>query len=232
MPAFTLLLPLNLKGRDLYSDTTLLARTSLISLAIQTRLIASKQYAKLLPVQITDTLSQDHRAIEQMLAAIEVMCKNMAAGRNINVDHLRIAMEWIRDFKGGWHLTREETILFPALASAGEKQHCTIGKILDEHKREREQFMYMAKAAAGLRVARSDANKAFCRYSKEYIDLIRAHIHREEEELYPLADKLLDESKQNEIRLACQKFEEKMGAQWLARMMDTLKQLSATSPSK
>ncbi len=178
-------------------------------------------------MKITDTLSQDHRAIEQMLAAIEVMCKNMVTGRNINVKHLRIAMEWIRDFKGGWHLTREETILFPALASAGVKQHCTIGEILDEHKREREQFVYMAKATAGLRVASSDANKTFCRYSKEYIDLIHAHIQQEEEELYPLADELLDESKQKEAWLACQKFEEKMGNQWLTSMMDTLEQLSA-----
>ncbi|GMR00209.1 MAG: hypothetical protein BMS9Abin18_1047 [Zetaproteobacteria bacterium] len=183
-------------------------------------------------MKITDTLSQDHRAIEQMLAAIEVMCKNMAMGRNINVEHLRNAMEWIRDFKGGWHLTREETILFPALASAGVKQHCTIGEILDEHKREREQFVYMAKAAAGLRVASSDANTTFCRYSKEYIDLIHTHIQQEEEELYPFADKLLDESKQKEIRLACQKLEEKMGKQWLTSMMDTLKQLSAAYPSK
>jgi len=46
-------------------------------------------------------------------------------------------------------------MLFPALMSAGAKQHCTIGGILDEHKREREQFMYMAKAAANLRVAHS-----------------------------------------------------------------------------
>jgi len=193
---------------------------------------ALKQYAKLLPVKIIDTLLQDHRAIEQMLGAVGVMCANMAAGRNINVEHLRIAMEWIRDFKGDWHLTREETILFPALISAGEKQHCTIGEILDEHKREREQFVYMAKAAAGLRVACSDGNKTFCRYTNEYIDLIRAHIRREEEELYPLADKLLDESKQKEIRLACQKLEEQMGKQWLARMMDILKQLSAAYPGK
>jgi len=62
--------------------------------------------------------------------------------------------------------------------------------------------------------------------------LIRDHIHREEEELYPLADKLLDESKQKEIRLACQKLEEKMGKQWLSRMMDILKQLSAAYPGK
>jgi len=193
---------------------------------------ASKQYAKLLPVKITDTLLQDHRAIEQMLDAIGIMCANMAAGRSINVEHLHIAMEWIRDFKGDWHLTREENMLFPALVTAGAKQHCTIGEVLVEHKREREQFMYMTKAAANLRTAHSDANKAFCRYSKEYIDLIRAHIHREEEELYPLADKLLDESTQKEIRLACQKLEEKMGKQWLARMMGILKQLSAAYPNK
>jgi len=183
-------------------------------------------------VKITDTLLQDHRAIEEMLGAIEVMCANMEAGRGINVEHLRTAMEWIRDFKGDWHLTREENMLFPALMSAGAKQHCTIGDILDEHKREREQFMYMAKAAANLRVARSDANKAFCRYAKEYIALIRTHIRQEEKELYPLADKLLDESKQKEIRLACQKLEEKMGKQWLPRMMDILNQLSAAYPSK
>jgi iron-sulfur cluster repair protein YtfE (RIC family) len=64
-------------------------------------------------------------------------------------------VEWIRDFKGDWHLTREENILFPALMSAGTKQHCTIGDALDEHKREREQFMYMAPAAANLRAAHS-----------------------------------------------------------------------------
>jgi len=193
---------------------------------------ASKHYAKLPSVKITDTLLQDHRAIEQMLGAIGVMCANMEAGRGINTEHLRIAMEWIRDFKGGWHLTREENILFPALINAGAKQHCTVGETLDEHKREREQFMYMAKAAANLRTERSDANKSFCRYSKEYINLIRVHISREEEELYPLADKLLDESKQKEIRLSCQKLEEKMGKQWLARMMDILQQLSAAYPDK
>jgi hypothetical protein len=47
-----------------------------------------------------------------------------------------------------------------------------------------------------------------------------------------LADKLLDENKQKEIRLTCQKLEEKMGKQWLESMMDTLKQLSAAYPSK
>jgi len=196
------------------------------------RLKGSGQYAKLPPVKITDSLLQDHRAIEQMLGTIGVMCANMETGRGINTEHLRIAMEWIRDFKGDWHLTREENILFPALTNAGAKPHCTIGDILDEHKREREQFMYMAKAAAGLHGTRPDANKTFCRYSKEYIDLIRTHIRQEEKELYPLANKLLDESKQKDIRLACQKLEEKMGKQWLARMMDILKQLSAAYPSK
>jgi len=190
------------------------------------------QYAKLLPVKITDSLLQDHRAIEQMLSAVGSMCANMEAGRSINVEHLRIAMEWIRDFKGDWHLTREENILFPALTNAGAKQHCTIGEILDEHKREREQFMCMAKAAAGLRMDRSGANKAFCRYSKEYIDLIRDHIQREEKELYPLVDQLLDESKQPEIWHACQKLEENTGKQWLTGMMDILKQLSAAYPGK
>jgi len=205
---------------------------NLQDLVKRTGLKTSKDYAKLLPVKITDLLLQDHRAIKQMLGAVGVMCANMEAGRDINTEHLRIAMEWIRDFKGNWHLTREENILFPALANAGAKQPCTIGEILSEHKREREQFMHMAKAAAGLRTARSDANKTFCRYSKEYIDLIRTHIRQEEKELYPLADKLLDEGKQKEILRVCQKLEEKMGKQWLASMMDTLKQLSVAYPSK
>jgi len=142
-------------------------------------------------------------------------------------------MEWIREFVGGWHLNKEEDLLFPTLASASAPDvKNIIDTFLSEHRRERRLFAKMAYAAANLHSNKEDAAKLFSIAARKYISELSAHIQKEDEQFYPLVNNQLHEHSHASLLEAHQKLEEKMGKQWLESMMATLKELSAVYPSK
>ncbi len=183
-------------------------------------------------MKVIENLMLDHRIIEEMLDILESMCQHMDAGNSVDAEDMHAALEWIREFVDGWHLHKEEVILFPVLAKPElRRQDGAIEAMLNTHRHERHLLAGMARASSGVRKGKDGAGEAFCHSAKAYIKLITAHIQEEDAKYYRAIKPMLDEQEQEELWLACRKLEEEMGKQHLDKMMATLRRLSAAYPA-
>ena len=130
-----------------------------------------------------DELMDEHRTIEQVLAALDA-----AAGKELPLDFYERAVDFITQFADGCHHDKEEGLLFPALEAHGvPKGGGPIAVMLQEHEIGRACVARLRAAiAAGDRAAARDA-------AGDYTDLLRPHIAKEDGVLYPIARSVLPE---------------------------------------
>jgi hemerythrin-like domain-containing protein len=131
----------------------------------------------------TDVHREEHRV---MLAALDVLER---AGEHLDVgdplpnpiwDRL---LHWLRTFADLNHHAKEERSLFPAMVKAGlPSEGGPIAVMLEEHAHGRALIQSMDAGPSTERTARV----------REYVGLLRAHIAKENEVLFPLADAVLD----------------------------------------
>ena len=148
----------------------------------------------------TEDLVNEHNAILKVLAISEQVISNGDRDTLLKMEFGRELVFFLKTFADKCHHGKEEGLLFPALINEGiQNQGGPIGVMLHEHILGRE---YIASMSSAL-----DENNyyEFVSYAEKYISLLRNHINKENNVLFPMADNLLDETKQDEI---FKKFEE------------------------
>ena len=96
--------------------------------------------------------------------------------------------------------------MFPALVKAGiPEKGGPIGVMLSEHVQGRELIKEMEAAVSGT----VDRHK-FSHSAKEYSSLLEAHIQKENNVLFPAAEKVLTDGQLDQIYDAFEKHEEKV----------------------
>lgn len=140
----------------------------------------------------TATLRDEHMLILRALGLLEAAVELVERGRPIPGGWWAELIAWIRTFADRNHHAKEERALFPAMARAGVPAESggPIAVMLEEHVEGRALVQSMAAGEA-----RPSAAAA-----RRYIDLLRAHIDKENEILFPLADSVLDETAQAALR--------------------------------
>lgn len=139
-----------------------------------------------------ETLRQEHRIIERVLAALET-----AATRVVPPDFYGDALDFITQFADGSHHAKEEQLLFPALAGRGFPPELgPVAVMLTEHDvgRKHVDAMQDHLAAGDIGGLRSE--------SLAYTALMRAHIQKEDEVLFELAAGVLDGAAKKELAAA------------------------------
>lgn len=151
----------------------------------------------------TDALKHDHRVIEKVLDALE---KITEGSEPVPFEVWRKAIDFIRNFADKCHHLKEERIFFPALEERGiPREGGPIGMMLMEHEEGRG---YVRLMAAALVLAEEDpqaAETTLVDNARAYLRLLRQHIPKEDEILFPMADEVLTGDEQN--KLLCE-FEE------------------------
>jgi hemerythrin-like domain-containing protein len=146
----------------------------------------------------TDVLRDEHRVILRALDLLE-----RAAAASVPDGWWTTAVAWLRTFADRNHHAKEEAALFPAMIKAGvPSDGGPISVMLEEHAQGRT---LVAAIAAGSGVARPSA----CR---TYVALLRAHIDKENEIVFPLADAVLDEQAVTALRREFDAAEAEQGA--------------------
>lgn len=121
-------------------------------------------------------LMDEHRVIERVLDALTA-----ATPRDMPFSFYERAIDFIVNYADGCHHDKEEKQYFPALVGRGvPKDFGPIGCMLEEHEAGRRLVRAMRDA-----VAKRDA-KGVKRAASEYVDLLRAHIQKEDNVLFPL----------------------------------------------
>lgn len=151
-------------------------------------------------MKATEILKEEHRAIELMLEILEKIAQKLEKGGKINPQHLQRILEFIKVFADRCHHGKEEDLLFPAMEKAGiPKEGGPIGVMLADHEAGRSYVRGMSQ---------NIGNPAkFAANARGYIAVLRDHIPKENDILYPMAEMHLSAKAQKELLPAFEKIE-------------------------
>ena len=148
----------------------------------------------------TEELRKEHEAVTLMLRILEKVCERLEAGQPVDLEHVARILEFLKVFVDTCHHGKEEEFLFPAMEAAGvAKEGGPIGVMLMEHTAGRAAIRGMTDAAAKLRENDHAAGAEFAKHARDYIGLLRAHIQKENNILFAMADRTLTQEKQQEL---------------------------------
>lgn len=133
-----------------------------------------------------EILKKEHRTIERGLELLE-----KAAERPESEDALQALLEFLSEFADRRHHAKEEDILFAALEKQGmPREGGPIFVMLEEHQIGRSLRKQMAEALSRFS-AGDGGQEGFVRAARSFVMLLRQHIEKEDNILYPLAENLL-----------------------------------------
>jgi hemerythrin-like domain-containing protein len=151
----------------------------------------------------TDVLRDEHRVILRTLDTLEQAAGRLASGGALADGWWAEIIEWLRAFADRNHHAKEESSLFPAMVKVGvPSEGGPIGVMLEEHRQGRALIAAIEAGAGAARVAAA----------RQYVALLRAHIDKENEILFPLADAVLEPQAVDAIRREFEAVEIEQGA--------------------
>ncbi len=157
-------------------------------------------------MRATESLKEEHKVIKRMLSILGKVCDLLEKGEEVKEEHLKKIMEFIRAFADSCHHGKEEGLLFPAMESAGiPREGGPIGVMLYEHTLGRNFVKGMGEGIENFFKGIEDARKEIIDNARNYIGLLKDHIEKEDNILYPMADMHLSEEEQLELM---EKFED------------------------
>ena len=132
-----------------------------------------------IPGAATADLRHEHVVILRALAIVERLGERLAAGGPVSDATVAELVHLLRTFADRCHHGKEEDHLFPALQAKGAGDALPV--FLDEHEEGRGYLRTLAGEG-------SPAERAAA--ARRYVGLLRGHIERENEVLFPLAEGL------------------------------------------
>jgi hemerythrin-like domain-containing protein len=139
----------------------------------------------------TEILRDEHAVILRALDAVEAAAARLEQGQPPPESWWTAMIAWLRAFADRTHHAKEERALFPAMVKAGiPSEGGPIGVMLAEHVEGRALIEGLAEPDPGRRA----------RSARAYVALLRAHIAKENEVLFPLADAVLEPGAQGALR--------------------------------
>ena len=144
---------------------------------------------------ITKALVDEHRLILRMIALLEKNAPRTAVGSYLNWQFYLDGIDFIRQYADRFHHAKEEDVLFKALISNGmPKDHSPVAAMLMEHDQGRSYVLVMKSAVHEAQAGRTDIYQAIADNALGYAALLRDHIAKEDDILYPLSERVLPES--------------------------------------
>lgn len=137
-------------------------------------------------------LSEEHENILTVVSALELEAGQLK-DKQIDTAFFTNVLDFIINYADRFHHAKEEDILFKEFNKCAEEGyvHCNpVGQMLSEHNEGRK---YVRAMEAGL----NEKNKnRLSEGARGYIQLIREHIFKEDNILYPMADDVLSDKVQ------------------------------------
>jgi hemerythrin-like domain-containing protein len=165
-------------------------------------------------MKATQQLKDEHEGIKLMLNVMETICNDLEKGEELNRDHFEKILDFIKGFADKCHHGKEEDVLFPALVNHGmSKEAGPIAVMLHEHKLGRDYIKSISSAFDVLKGGSMHAITNLISDTRSYVELLRNHIEKENNILFMMADKVLNEKEQSIVFDAFEEMEiEKVGA--------------------
>ncbi len=153
---------------------------------------------------VTKVLSEEHKHILIVVGMLEKECLALEKGKELRADFFKKAIQFIREYADQFHHKKEEDILFIELCKESIDMHCNpTYQMRHEHDLGRG---FVKEMEEGLK--EGDIPKIIYG-ANNYIQLIREHIYKEDNILYPMAEEALGEKDKKELELKFKEADER-----------------------
>jgi hemerythrin-like domain-containing protein len=149
---------------------------------------------------ITQALVDEHQLILRMITLLERNASRTADGSYTNWQFYLDGIDFIRNYADRFHHAKEEDVLFEALVKNGmPREHSPVAAMLMEHEQGRSYVSAMEVAAREAMEGLSGREQTIADNALAYAALLRDHIAKEDDILYPLAERVIPENMREEI---------------------------------
>jgi hemerythrin-like domain-containing protein len=151
-------------------------------------------------MKATEILSEEHKVIVRVISALETAANRLEAGQDVPASFFLDAADFIKGFADGCHHRKEEGVLFQSMAANGVPvQNGPIGAMLADHEQGRLFTRGMREAAQRLQAGDQGAASAVVENARGYANLLRMHIYKEDNILFPMADRAIPVDQQAQV---------------------------------
>ncbi len=141
-----------------------------------------------------EALKVEHELILSTFVIVDDIMKSQKHSDEIKIKYANEFLYFINVFCNKCHLGKEETMLFPMLIDKGVHHQDGLIGIMDQDHINAKEIAKKIKLTI-----ESKNMDSLCKNIKAYSAFIGAHLAKEDNVLYPMADKLLNEKTQNEL---------------------------------
>ena len=180
-----------------------------------------------------ETLMTEHRLIERTLDALVAFADEARRSGRDDREELGRFATFIRQFADAHHHGKEEDILFATMVEAGFPRHGgPIAVMLMEHDQGRAYVRALTDLASQQAAWSGADRQRLGEAAHGYANLLRAHIHKEDAILYPMAEQRLPAEALGHIEAECGAYEARQAASGeLGRLTALASELHARHPS-
>lgn len=156
----------------------------------------------------TETLRHEHEVVGLVLEGTEKEAQFIRETGQIHCDLVERILDFSRNFTDRCHHTKEEKHLFCKMGERGIPcEGGPIAMMLYEHEQGRQLVREIAARLAAGKGGNGEAIGFIRDRLFEYVELLRAHISKENDILFPMADDVLESRDQRELAQAFEEVE-------------------------
>jgi hemerythrin-like domain-containing protein len=142
-------------------------------------------------MKATEILSEEHQVILRVITALEAAVEKIDSGK-IAPQFFLDASDFIKNFADGCHHAKEEGVLFKYMEAANVPvQGGPIGVMLSDHEAGRQFNRGMKVGAEIWQLGDKAGIEAVKANALGYAGLLRSHIMREDNILFPIANRAI-----------------------------------------
>ena len=162
----------------------------------------------------TELLKHEHQAILIVIGATEKEAATIGMTGKVHADTVRQMADFLKNFVDRCHHSKEEKHLVAAMHAHGMSMDSgPLAVMLREHEQGRVHVRAIAEAVGKTGIPSASSARKVKDELSAYAVLLRGHIDKEDNVLYPMADRLLKADEQNALMQAFERVEsEEMGA--------------------
>jgi len=140
----------------------------------------------------TQVLMDEHQLILAVLDTLEEGADRLDSGHKVDPDFFLDAAEFVAGFADKCHHAKEEDILFVAMTAMNmPRDSGPIAVMLSEHDEGRRYTAGFRSAAEQMKEGDTAAVTDVIRNVFDYVNLLREHINKEDNVLYPMAEQII-----------------------------------------
>ena len=143
-------------------------------------------------LDVTQVMVNEHKLILRMITLVEKNIELMEQGKFRDWQFFLDAVDFIRNYADRFHHAKEEDVLFDELVKNGmPKENSPVAAMLINHDQGRAFVRGMDEAAQKAMDGEAGQIPIIAENGRGYAELLREHIDKEDNILYPLAEKVL-----------------------------------------